>query len=80
MTLSTTAFLLYEYAITLGEENRLIWANICTTYAAIFMANRLIMLCMCISTVLAVCPWRTIKIRASALCISCDKPFSGVQR
>lgn len=67
MTLSITALLLYEYAITLGEERRLIWANIRTTYAAIFMANRLNMLCMCISMVFAVCPWRNTMVRISEL-------------
>lgn len=71
------ALLLYEYIITLGEESRLIWANIRTTYAAIFMVNRLNMLCMCISTILTVCPWHT-----TMVCISLLRhgSFSYAQR
>ena len=41
-----TALLLYEYVITLGEEIRFMWRDIRAGHAALFMINRLNMVCM----------------------------------
>lgn len=41
-----TALLLYEYAITLGEESRFIWRDVRAGHATLFMINRLNMVCM----------------------------------
>ncbi|KZT70578.1 hypothetical protein DAEQUDRAFT_175350 [Daedalea quercina L-15889] len=54
---AAAALLLYEYTITLGRESRLIWTDVRTGYAAIFLINRLNMLCMVISLILRICPW-----------------------
>ena len=57
------ALLVYEYLITLGEESRLIWTNLRAGYAALFLVNRVIMLCMSIAMVLSVSNWHSIVVR-----------------
>ena len=43
---SRLALLLYEYAITLDAEIQFIWRDVRAGYAALFMINRLNMVCM----------------------------------
>ena len=64
------ALLVYEYLITLGEESRLIWTNLRAGYAALFLANRAIMLCMSICMVLFASDWRSIVVRLPATSVS----------
>ncbi|KAH9925820.1 uncharacterized protein B0H18DRAFT_1119307 [Fomitopsis serialis] len=46
--MAAAALLLYDYIVTLGQESRYIWTDVRAGYAAIFLINRLNMLCMAI--------------------------------
>ncbi|KZT70579.1 hypothetical protein DAEQUDRAFT_725102, partial [Daedalea quercina L-15889] len=46
------AWLLYEYVITLGQENRFVWRDFRAGYTVLFLLNRLNMLCLAISVIL----------------------------
>lgn len=64
------ALLVYEYLITLGEESRLIWTNLRAGYAALFLVNRVIMLCISIATILLVCDWHSLMVRSTVASVS----------
>ncbi|KAH9829883.1 uncharacterized protein C8Q71DRAFT_862978 [Rhodofomes roseus] len=62
-TAAGTALLLYDYVVTLGQESRYIWKDIRAGYAAIFLVNRLIMLCMFIYGIFSICSGHTMALR-----------------
>ena len=59
------ALLVYEYLITMGLEYRFIWKTPRTGNSAIFLLNRLNMLCMWISLMMFAENWHKIEVRIS---------------
>ena len=57
---------MYEYIITLGEESQFIWSNVHAGHAALFMINRLNMVCMFVVMVSG-----TISIDHIVVCCQC---------
>ncbi|KZT68523.1 hypothetical protein DAEQUDRAFT_330245 [Daedalea quercina L-15889] len=66
VTSSAVALLLYEHIITLGQESRFVWTDICAGHAVIFIVNRLNMVSMSVDIILSLHTWRTIMLQGGS--------------